>query len=474
MELFQFTKKLNPVWKKIAHILAHNCEKCGTPRLYSAFDAYTGTPSGCMTCKAVYFAVLPLMKAVFRKTHLKKDDVTQLLNDTLIRKSMLNVVRGIDHFGLQMPQPTAVPVVVVWNYTNSCNLTCLHCHQNSELAKKHELKLEQIYTVIDKLSEEGVSVLTFSGGEPLVCENIFDAIQYAHDNGLLCTIASNGTLMIHSVVEKLKKAGIKRVEIGLDGCTAETHDFLRNTPGAFERTIQGIKNCAQAGFDEICATMTLYKRNYNELQGTVELAENLGVTRFYLNRLIPAGRGKTVMNLDVTDTQKRKALEYIYNKFYKSVTTGEGIQCYSRGMTYYGRLGYEKSDGSIFTVSEALSGHDKLWKDKFGGNISHIIQNYPSWFGGCSSGITYAGLSPYGDLIPCVPASIPLGNIFEDDIEDIWCNNELLQVLRSRDDLSGSCGRCKYNFVCGGCRYTAYAATGDWLAGDPSCPFGTE
>jgi radical SAM protein with 4Fe4S-binding SPASM domain len=474
MELFQLTKRLNFLWKKIAQILAQNCEKCGNPRLYSVFDTYTGTPSGCITCKTVYYAVLPFMKAVFGKTHLKKEYVKQLLNDTLVCKSMLNVVKGINHFGLTMPQPTAVPVVIVWNYTNMCNLTCLHCHQNSGVLKQSELTTEQVYTIIEKLSNAGVSILTFSGGEPLVCPHIFDAIQHAHNAGLLCTIASNGTLMTSSVVEKLRKAGIKRVEIGLDGCTAKTHDFLRNTPGAFDATVQGIKNCVKTGFDEICATMTLYKKNYDELKGTIELAEKLGVTRFYLNRLIPAGRGKTVMDLDVTREQKIKALEYLYSKFYKSATTGEGIQCYSRGMTYYGRLGYEKSHGNIFTVSEALSGHDKLWKDKFGNNISKIIQNYPSWFGGCSAGITYAGLSPTGDLLPCVPAHIPLGNILEEDLEDMWCTNELLQVIRSRDELTGSCGECGYNFVCGGCRYTAYAVTGNWLKGDPSCPFGPD
>jgi len=39
------------------------------------------------------------------------------------------------------------------------------------------------------------------------------------------------------------------------------------------------------------------------------------------------------------------------------------------------------------------------------------------------------------------------------------------------DRLKGACGRSGYNAVCGGCRYTAYAVNGDWLAADPSCPF---
>lgn len=473
MNTFQLMRKINPLWKKIAQILAKPCKKCGNPRLYSVFDAYiTGDTPDCIGCSIVYRAVLPLIKIVFGRTNLHEADVKNLLGDTLIRKSMLNVIRGVHHFGLQAPQPTAVPVVIVWNYTNQCNLNCLHCHQNSGASEEKELTTEEAFTVIETLGDAGVSILTFSGGEPLVRSDIFEVIQRAHDAGMLCTIASNGTLMTKDVVQKLKKAGITRVEIGLDGCTAQTHDFLRNTPGSFDATVKGIKNCAETGFDEICTTMTLHEQNINELHGIVALAEELGVTRFYLNRLIPAGRGKDVINLDVTKEDKIKALEYIYDKFYDSVTNGDGIQCYSRGMTYYGRLGYEKSNGQVFTVSEALSGYDKMWSQKFGGNVSKIVQRYAPGFGGCSAGVTYAGLTAGGDLLPCVPAPIKLGNLLQQDLEDIWVHNELLTYMRRRDELHGTCGRCGYNAICGGCRYTAYALNGDWLAGDPTCPFG--
>jgi radical SAM protein with 4Fe4S-binding SPASM domain len=371
-----------------------------------------------------------------------------------------------------MPQSTAVPVVIVWNYTNRCNLNCIHCHQNSGETEERELTTKEGFKVIDKLGDEGISILTFSGGEPLIRSDVFDAIKRADDKGILCTIASNGTMMTKQIVEKLKKSGIRRVEIGLDGCRAETHDFLRNTPGAFEATLQGIKNCVEIGFDEICATMTLHARNFTELQGTVELAEDLGVNRFYLNRLIPAGRGTNVISLDVTKKQRIDALDYIYEKFYDSVMRGEGIQCYARGMTYYGRLGFERSGGTVFTVSEALSGYSKMWREKMGEGVAKLVRNYAFGFGGCSAGITYAGLTAGGSLLPCVPAPIKLGNLLKEDLEDLWVSNDLLNYMRCRDELKGTCGSCSYNFICGGCRYTAYVSNGDWLNADPSCPFG--
>ena len=385
---------------------------------------------------------------------------------------MLNVVRGISHFGLREPQPTAVPVVIVWNYTNRCNLRCIHCHQNSGENEESELTTEEAFKVIERLGDAGISILTFSGGEPLLRSDIYEAIEYADAAGILCTIASNGVLMTREIVQRLKKAGVKRVEIGLDGCRAETHEFLRNTRGCFEATLRGIRNCVEAGFDEVCSTMTLHSRNIDELKGTVELAEKLGVSRFYLNRLIPAGRGRDVIGLDVTREQKIEALEYIYGKFYESAVHGGGIQCYARGMTYYGRLGFERSDGRVFTVSEALSGYSRIWHGKSGGGLPKIVREFAPGFGSCSAGITYAGLTAGGDLLPCVPAPIKLGNLLRNDLEDLWVNNDLLNYIRRRGELKGACGRCTYNSICGGCRYMAYVVNGDWLADDPSCPFG--
>lgn len=472
LDKIRLASKFNAVWRRVAQNLSRNCVRCGRPRLYSVLDAYiTGKKLDCIGCSTAYRTALPLVKRVFGRTNLSEEDVKELMGDALMRRSMLNVVRGIGHFGLMAPQPTAVPVVIVWNYTNRCNLSCIHCHQDSGDAEDSELTTEKKFELIDRLGDAGISIVTFSGGEPLVCPDIFEAVRRASDSGILCTIASNATLMTRDTVRKLKESGIRRVEIGLDGYRAETHDFLRNHPGSFEATVQGIRNCAEAGFDELCATMTLHSKNVNELRGTITLAEKLGVDRFYLNRLIPAGRGRDVIHLDITDEQRIEALEYAYEKFHDSAVSGKGIQPYCRGMTYYDRLGHERSDGEIFTVNEALSGYSRMWRGKFSDRIQGIVKKFASGFGGCSAGITYAGLTAGGDLLPCVPAPMKLGNLLEKDLEEIWVNSELLNYMRRRDELQGACGACAYKNICGGCRYTAYAINGDWLAADPSCPY---
>ena len=465
---------LNPLWKILARYLVGKCKKCGQERLLSVFDIYSENQHAhCESCLRASIALNPMIHLLFLRLGIDDGSVKRLLKDSLIRRCMLSVVKGIANFGISYPQAAGAPITIVWNFTNRCNLTCLHCHQDSSPASSYpELTTSQAFKVIDNMSDAGVAILTFSGGEPLLRNDLYDAIKRTNDNGILCTIASNGTLITREVAKKLARAGIKRVEIGLDGAQAETHDFLRNKPGSFKATIEGIKNCASIGFDELATTMTLHSKNINELKETMEFAEKLGATRFYLNRLIPAGRGVEACYLDVAPREKIRAMEILYDKFSKSVKEGLGMQCYARGMTYYARLGYERSKGKVFTVSEALSGYEKMFQDKFGLEVSKIVRTLATGFGGCSVGLTYAGLTASGDLLLCVPAPVKLGNLLEQSLEEIWTRNKLLNYVRNRKALKGFCNSCTYSSLCGGCRYTAYVSHGDWLGPDVSCPFG--
>jgi len=91
---------LNPMWKTIAKNLSKGCERCGKPRLISIFDAYVaGEKPDCFSCSAAYVGALPLIKRVFSNTNLKEDDLKKLMDDVLLRRSMLNVVRGIGRIG---------------------------------------------------------------------------------------------------------------------------------------------------------------------------------------------------------------------------------------------------------------------------------------------------------------------------------------------------------------------------------------
>jgi MoaA/NifB/PqqE/SkfB family radical SAM enzyme len=235
------------------------------------------------------------------------------------------------------------------------------------------LNTSQALKVVDNMADAGLSILTFSGVEPLLRSDLYEVARYATDRGIFCSIATNGTVITKETPEKLYSAGMKSVEIGLDGVSAETHDFLRNTSGSFDATIEGIKNCAEFGkFRDIAIATTLNKMNVKEIPQIIDLCEELGATKFYLNRIIAAGRGKNVAHLDVSPKEKMEVLNHLYDRFIQSAH-GNGIVCYTRGMTYFARLCRQRSNGNFFPVSEVLSGRDRRFEDDWMNETPKII-----------------------------------------------------------------------------------------------------
>ncbi len=93
--------------------------------------------------------------------------------------------------------------------------------------------------------------------------------------------------------------------------------------------------------------------------------------------------------------------------------------------------------------------------------------------GGCGAGRFYMSIEPNGDLYPCVffphDEELKLGNLLEDDFEEVWKNNPLLKTLRNKNLLDDHCGSCESKNICGGCRARAYTYFGDVKAPDPGC-----
>src|SRR5690349_17865963 len=86
--------------------------------------------------------------------------------------------------------------IVVWNLTRTCNLKCVHCYTCSEARKyEGELTTQQCKTVLDDLADFKVPAVLFSGGEPLVRDDVFELAAYARDRGLHVVLSTNGTLI---------------------------------------------------------------------------------------------------------------------------------------------------------------------------------------------------------------------------------------------------------------------------------------
>ena len=67
------------------------------------------------------------------------------------------------------------PFLVVWNFTYKCNLNCKHCYSDAGTILREELSTSEAIKVVDQIADFGVTSLAFSGGEPLMRKDFFEA-----------------------------------------------------------------------------------------------------------------------------------------------------------------------------------------------------------------------------------------------------------------------------------------------------------
>ena len=163
--------------------------------------------------------------------------------------------------------------------------------------------------VLSRIAGIGLPALSFSGGELLVRRDFFEIAAYAKKRIGYISIASNGTLITRDNARRLKNTGLDYVEISIDGATAQVHDKFRCIQGAFERAMEGVKNCVEEGIDTCIATV-LHRDNLAELDKLIELAKHLDVRLMHFN-YIPTGRAKAYVELDLTPDERFHVLETI-------------------------------------------------------------------------------------------------------------------------------------------------------------------
>jgi len=438
--------------------LVKNCSKDGDSRVEVALELYSGNRrSACFTCQHI---VLPIVRRIMKKGsqvfQASEEKLKELFGQPHWRKGFTSMLKGMAKFGVKKPFTPGAPLLVVWDFTYKCNLKCKHCYSSSGKPKTSEMTTEEALETVKKLAEADVSVVAFSGGEPLIRKDFFQVAKAAHDYGMYVAIATNATLITREVARRLKESGVSYAQISLDGATAKTHDSFRGVSGAFDQTIKGIENCIEEGlFVEVATTIT--KHNYKELREIIELCRKMKVPWLMIYNFVPTGRGKEIIELDLTPSEREKVLRELV-----TLTYMQSELTFLSTAPQYARV-------SLQIAEEAKGG--KLIMPTHFCNLpaTSEVMRIADFIGGCGAGRMYCSLKPDGSIQPCVFLPIKVGNILKDDFEELWENNKVFNDLRDREKLKGTCRNCDYKYVCGGCRARAYAYFGDYLAPDPGC-----
>lgn len=346
--------------------------------------------------------------------------------------------------------------IVVWNITRQCNLKCVHCYNDSGVGKEfNDITTDKAKAVLDDLAQFGVPSVLFSGGEPLMREDLFELIEYAGGAGLRTVISTNGTLISSDTARKIKDKGVSYVGISLDGI-GEINDKFRGVGGAFDRAVEGIRNCMSAGV-RVGLRLTLTRRNVQDLESLFDFFEAESIERACFYHLVPSGRGADIATEDLSHAESRGAIETIMAKTKHFKDAGRKTDILTVDNHVDGVYLYLK------LLKEDPARADKVWE-------------LLTWNGGglYSSGVGIGCIDYNGKVHPDqFWGHYDLGDIHERPFSEIWMDPDepLLKGLRDRRTyVKGRCRLCKFFAACGGSlRVRADLHFGDPWAPEPAC-----
>jgi len=150
----------------------------------------------------------------------------------------------------------------------ACNMRCEHCFVNR---KNDRLSFEKITEIIDKLYDQGLLIIYYTYGEPLLAKRFFDVTEYAAKKGLVQILMTNGSILTDDYALRIKEAGISNVYVSIDSAQSEKHDGNRRFKGAYAAALNGIRILKRHGI-HVGISSTVTGKNVRELHDIYDLA----------------------------------------------------------------------------------------------------------------------------------------------------------------------------------------------------------
>lgn len=159
-----------------------------------------------------------------------------------------------------------IPLTVIFNITDRCNLRCLYCYGGYYCRGKSELPLIKVLGIIDELRGMGCKRISFGGGEPLLREDIDKIVDYVKQKNMECVINSNGYLVPYKI-NTLKKLDVLCLSIDGD---ERANDAYRGK-GSFKKAMEAIE-CASRHNVAIHTNTVIHRGNLDSIEFILELA----------------------------------------------------------------------------------------------------------------------------------------------------------------------------------------------------------
>lgn len=336
--------------------------------------------------------------------------------------------------------------IVYFEATRRCNLRCPSCMTGSNDPRKvrrrvrSELALDEIRDrVLQPARRLGVHTVGWSGGEFLLRKDALDLLRLTVELGLECSVLSNCKALTRKRLEKIRDVTLGRAKI-IVGVNALDEGNRWSRDSDSDRSIEVLEDCADLGLGRH-VVVTIGKYNAASFETTVDYIVRNNIS---YNRSPLVARGSGSQCFDEMGFDRRDLEEHFHPALRRNP---------------HGYVSY-----TPFFLSPEL--HERA----SGGIRNNTIPENPAI--GCWAG-SWLAVNAEGDVSVC-PVLLDVlnaGNVREQPLDQLVQSSALFADITDRSRLKGRCGRCRYQYTCGGCRAMAYFHTGDYMGDDPTCFF---
>jgi len=278
-----------------------------------------------------------------------------------------------------------IPLAATIGVTTGCQCKCVHCSAQGRSSLRPGLSLEELKHAVHQCLEFGLTNITFTGGEPLLRNDLEELISRVPPEKAITLVFTNALGLSPERARSLKRAGTFGVHISLDSPDPAAHDSLRGVRGAFEAVEQGVRNALECGLLVGISTYATRQNVLNhQLTDIMELCHRWGVHEVSVFDAISTGALRSQEDL----TLNRKARAILLRD--------------SRRLN-------KKFHNKPRIVTQT-------WTNT-GVGFSRFI--------GCLAGNWQLHITAQGDLTPCDFTPLSFGNIKSEPLAGLW--NKLLR-----------------------------------------------
>ncbi len=326
----------------------------------------------------------------------------------------------------------APPLWLLAEVTYRCPLHCVFCYNPvNYAANKKELTTEQWKEVLRQARKLGAAQLGFSGGEPLVRDDLEEMIGEAHQLGYYTNLITSGVGMTETRIAKMKELGLDHIQLSFQDSTKEMNDFLSSTK-TFDLKSKVAALIKKYDYPMVL-NVVLHRFNLDHVGRIIEMAVEMGVEYLELANTQYYAWGEINRQQLMPTREQLERAEVIVNE-------------------YRAKLGNQIK--ILFVVPDYFEDKPKACMNGWGS--------------------VFLAVAADGSALPCHAAqSIPgltFPNVTEESLHDIWYKSDAFNRFRGYEWMKEPCRTCpdkEKDF--GGCRCQAMMLTGDAENADPVC-----